>query len=234
MTEVVDCRASLCRERGVHRGDCDGDPCTGCWPRRAADGLRLCWLHRDQLARNALRAGVVYAELVLQLDPSGTGQGVVVGGTRDVGIDLNPRAVEARDRVASVLASWAEMIADERGFARPARHPTSTAQFVSDNATWLAAHLIAGDAFDELWELAYGEPYRVACPSGTRVRYVGPCPYAGCDGEVQAYLRLTTATTPSEVRCGVNPAHAWLPHQYLSLARQIGSQRAAETVTARG
>lgn len=229
----VDCGASLCRERGVHLVTCEGEPCTGCWPRRAADGLRLCWLHRDQLARNALRAGVVHAELVLQLDPSGTGgQGVVVGGTRDIGIDLNPRAVEARDRIVGVLASWAEMIADERGFARPSRHPVQTAGFVADNATWLAAHVTAGDAFDELRELAYGEPYRVACPSGTRVRYVGPCPHGGCSGEVQAFLRLTSALTPSEVRCGDNKAHAWLPSQYLSLAAQLGSQRAREGVTA--
>lgn len=209
----------------MHRHDCDvierPSSCRGCWPRVAADGLRLCWTHHDQIARYALRAGEVYAELLLHLDPDGGSSSAPVSGTRPLGIDLNPRAVEARDRVAAVLASWSKLVVDERGFQPPAASPISTAQFVARNATWLAAHPLAGPCYDELRELAMGEPHRVAFPSGTRVRVIGECPHEGCTGELRVIMRTAQSLLPSEVVCSVDRAHQWPPHQYLALLREI-------------
>lgn len=213
---VVFCAAPLCLDRTRHTITCEPG-CPGDWPREAAPGLGLCWPHHDQLARNALRAGEVYTELLLQLSPAGGSTGPSVSGSKDVGLDLNPRAVAARDRVAGVLTAWARLIVDERGFQPPASSPTALAPFVARSVSWLAAHPAAGDCYDELRELAYGEPYRVAFPSGTRVRTLGDCPRPECPGLIRVYLRTAESLIPAGVECTDDRSHQWPRHRYLDL-----------------
>lgn len=218
---VVLCQSSRCFAIGAHTPDCGSESCRGCSPREAAPGMNLCWTHHDQLPRLALRAGEVWVELLLQLAGSGSAMAEATSGTKDVGLSLNPRAVACRDRTEDVLRSWTRLVIDERGGQPPPDHPESTSGFLARNATWLAAHPLAGPCFDELFELAYGEPWRVAFPSGTRVRVVGACPLDGCEGDLRAILRRADSLLPSEITCSTSTSHRWGYDQWLTLARQL-------------
>jgi hypothetical protein len=214
------CRSTGCAAPEAHLPDCaDPQQCHGCAPRVAADGLNLCWPHRDQLARNAIRAADVHAELLLQLTPM-AGPGEMTSGTREHGLKLNPRAVEARAKIEQVLALWCKLVVDERGVQAPPGDVYALAEFVARNATWLAAHPLAGHCSDEVRELSHGEPWRVAYPNGTRVRPVGMCPRQDCYGTVNAILRPSPAL-PSEVTCTENREHTWPAHRWLELMGEM-------------
>jgi hypothetical protein len=212
------CAATGCRSIGYHLDGCHAEPeCLGCVPRLAGDGLNLCWPHRDQIGKCATRVAEVYDELLLQLAPTGVG-GEYTSGTKDPGINLNPRVVACRDRIATVLAAWAKLVVDERGFAPPGEDIRSVAAFIVDSATWLAAHPLAGECADELRDLAYGEPWRVAYPSGTRVVALSPCTVDSCGGEMRAIIRQPASLVPSEIACNADTAHRWPVDQWLNFA----------------
>lgn len=183
--------------------------------------MNLCWTHHDLLPRLALRAGEVWVELLLQLAASGSAMAEATSGTKDVGLSLNPRAVACRDNVKRILRMWVKLVVDERGVQPPADHPEVLGQFIARNGPWLAAHPLAGYAYDELFELAYGEPWRVAFPSGTRVRTVGGCPLPHCEGDLRAIMRRADSLLPSEITCSLNQSHRWGYDQWLALARQL-------------
>lgn len=206
---AVLCVARRCRTRGFHHSDCAGSSeCLGCEPRLAADGLDLCWPHRDSIAKNARAAAEIFDELALQLAPGGSAVGEqVTAKSVDKGLKLNTAAVDAREEVIDVLTSWSLLVADERGFSRPIPHVDQMATFIADSATWLAAHSAAADCVDELQELAWGRPRSIAYPSGTRSIKLGSCPR--CEGELVAVMRRPDSLLPSEVVCTGEDVHRW-------------------------
>jgi hypothetical protein len=224
------CEGRRCRSRGTHASGCAGEPeCLGCEPRLAADGLRLCWSHREAIARHALLAVEIYEELTLQLAASSSPAGdYVTSTTMDKGIKLNSAAVEARDRIMSVLSAWSSMIAEQRGFRWPTIEARPMAAFVADSASWLAAHPAAADCLDELHELAWGWPRAIAYPSGNRTIKLGACPH--CEGSVAAVLRRPDSLVPSEVRCDLDEAHRWRgPAAWAELAELMRSDRSPDS-----
>src|ERR1043165_4234664 len=67
------CTVDPCFIPKRHLDSCeDRDPCRGCLPGLAADGLRLCTHHADRIARDALTLAARHRQLALGL--AGTGQ----------------------------------------------------------------------------------------------------------------------------------------------------------------
>lgn len=215
------CNAGGCRLAGQHLRCVDPD-CRGCLPRYAADGLRLCWFHRDQIGLDAVRAAENWVELEAQLDGSSSGSGPVVSGTRERGLKVNEAVVRARADIEVKLASWSALICDERGWKRPKREPHKLAAFIATSATWLAAHDLAPMAVEELREVAWGLPQRLAYPDGSRVHVISTgCPADGCDGQARAYLRAPGSLLPAgEIRCDVEKSHRWASHEWLGLVKR--------------
>lgn len=210
------CAASACSRHGYHKAGCVSEPyCVGCSPREAGDGIRLCWPHRDHVAQDASAAARLWFELIDWLVPQGSGMGEVVSFSRDPGLRLNFRVIAARASILDKLALWSKLIVDERNRSAPSESVIAMAEFIADNATWLAAHDLAGSCADELREAAWGAPWRLAHPDGTQVRDVGECPW--CSGRLRAILRRADAIAPSEVRCSLNDQHRWYPHQWSAL-----------------
>lgn len=216
------CDVTTCRVFGQHRPDCRDPDCEGCSPRLAADGLVICWPHRDHIEHDARRAAEVYVELETVLGPSPASGAIQLGGQNvETGLRLNPAALASRTAILAVLAAWSSLIVAERGHRAPESRVEALAEFVAVNATWLAAYPAAGDCVDELRELAHGDPWRVAHPSGARVTVISPCPMWRCDGILKAIIRRS-GRRPSEIVCSVEPAHRWFAHQWFDLSAMLG------------
>lgn len=220
---MITCIASGCRSFGAHFPNCGDVECVGCQPRSAADGLRLCWPHRDRIEQDAKRAALVYDELEYVLVPPGQAQ-VLTSGTREIGLRLNPRAIASRTGIVAVLAAWSKLIAEERGIVPPAGEVSAMSAFVAAHATWLSAYPAADDCVDELRELAHGEPWRVAHPSGTRVEVFSDCPGLageGCPGMLRTIIRHRDAKRASEIVCDVDALHRWPVQEWVNLGVQL-------------
>lgn len=218
------CVAPGCRARGQHANDCPGGDCRGCLPRRAADGLRLCWQHARHLETDARQLAPLYDELALAL--AGISSPICrVSGSPDRSSRIpNPAAIEVRGTIRAVLAAWCRLIAEGRGVELPRDEVADMSEYVARHAHWLAAHPAAGDASAELRELAV-RAHRIAYPDGTRVVAVGPCPRDGCDGTIRAVLRASDSLLPSRIVCDANADHVWPADQWLTLGRQLRRAR---------
>ena len=217
------CAAPRCRTIGHHTPDCDNGECRGCQPRLAADGLRLCHIHTRDIATDAYRAAEVHTELALALTRSDR-PGERTSGTRDPGLVVNERAVEARTLIRHTLVAWCRLIAEERGIDLPRDEVAAMGDYIARHAHWLAAHPAAGDASAEMRELAV-RAHRIAYPDGTRVVAVGPCPRDGCGGTIRAVLRASDSLLPSRIVCDANADHVWPADQWLTLGRQLRRAR---------
>jgi len=176
----------------------------------------LCWPHTEWLERDARQAAELYDELALVLT-GGSGHTGRVSGSPDRTRLPNPAAI----------ASWCRLVAEERGVELPEDTVADMGAYIARHAHWLAAHPAAGEAADELRELAHGRPWRVCYPDGTRAVDVGPCPHDGCDGTIRALLRRADSLLPSAIVCDADEQHEWPASQWMSLGRQL--RRAGET-----
>jgi hypothetical protein len=210
---------------------CDGDT-------TAALDLMLCWRHRNQLQLDALDAADVYDELVDRL-AYGTGAPTEhrVAGSKEHGLDLDDRAVAARHQIAGILGSWAGLLIDAGAERRVSRlldgdrtvrlgEVRSHAHLIGANASMLAAMDCAGDASEELHELAHGEPYAAAYPDGASVRQVDgePCRREGCPGQIRAIMRRRDSLLPSALVCDLDLSHRWAPHEWALLDAGAGDE----------
>lgn len=217
------CVAPTCFSRGYHSEDCPGD-CAGCVPRLALDGLLLCRWHVEGIAKDARQAAELYGELSLSLAGSG-GPGEKTSGTPNRGLAINERAVEARTTIRHTLVSWAQLVAEARGFAQPPDTIASIAAFVARNAQWLAAQDFAAEATDELRQLVT-RAYPIAYPTGARVFDVAPCPMHDCAGTIKAIVRRVDSLLPSSLVCSESEDHTWPADQWLRLGRQLRGRAA--------
>lgn len=221
------CAAPDCAPPGRHHPTCPtttpaaaptGGNCRGCQPRHAHDGLRICLYHRDRLRRDALALPDLWRDLGTALSRAGTGHGERVTGTPTRGLVLNEAASDARAHLRDVLAAWCQLVTDERGLTAPPADPPAMAAHIAAHTDWLAAHPAAGDACDELHDLATGRARAIAYPSGNRVFQVAPCPMTDldrtgapttqpCPGTIWTLIRPTSDYLPSELTCNQWPDH---------------------------
>src|SRR5690606_27602316 len=181
-------------------------------------GVQTCalpiWLGRD-----ARQAAELYDELALAL-VGGTGAAERTSGSPDPTRLPNPAAMEARGTIRAVLAAWCRSIAEERGVELPEDTVAAMGAYIARHAHWLAAHPAAGEAADELRELA-ARAHRIAYPDGTRVVHVGPCPRGACDGTIRAVLRRGDSLLPPAIVCDQDESHVWPASEWITLGRQL-------------
>lgn len=217
---MILCVNGRCRILGRHGQECESEDCRGCLPRPASSGCNLCEVCTRRLAEDAKTAAVLYADLELVLANSGVA-GEPISGTRDRGTELNDRAVEARTEIRHTLVSWTLLIAEERGISTPDDYVHQIAAFVAKHAVWLSAHPAAGDAAGELHELAHGQAWRTAYPSGSRRFPVAACVVAECTGTIVATIRHTDYLLPSALTCDQDEDHTWTAASWRTLGRAL-------------
>jgi hypothetical protein len=171
----------------------------------------------DHIAQDARTAALLWHELLDRMMPSGPGFTDVVTTTPERGLRLDPRAVRARHNIREALCFWATYVTAGRGFPLPPVAGLSVEGLADHightrNLTWLCSQDFAVRAAAELHELAWGEPMRIARPSGTRSRPLGPCPEKGCDGYARAILRPPDSPRGSIAEC--TEGHWWPPEEW--------------------
>jgi hypothetical protein len=144
----------------------------------------------------------------------------VTGSRRSTGICLNEEAMDVRGNVVGVLASWRDMIAEERGVSGPkGRDVRKLALFIEAYLDWLATHCVAGDFAEEITGLVRSVK-RVLNPAQVRTIDIAPCPWEGCGQMVRASISTVERRLPPQVSCGAG--HTWQPGEWLNLSRQVG------------
>jgi hypothetical protein len=211
---MILCASSRCRIRARHTTDCVDEDCKGCLKRRALDGLNLCDVCTNRIGEDAAAAAELWHELELVLArASGTGE--KTSGSRERGLRVNERALEARTLIRHTLVSWCLMVSEERGIAAPRDTVTAMGEYLNKHRQWLSAHPAAKDCSDEMWELAHGRTWRAAFPNPVTIVPLGRCPMPDCPGTITAVVRKGDALLPSSVDCDQPPADGALtPHHW--------------------
>lgn len=206
------CRSASCRSAR--------DEKTREGPGGVIEGGTLCAACRDCLEHDLRNLPALYSDCDRKTDPDVVR---VIRKTprKSAATDsISPAAAEIRSTIRTVLASWAGLVAEERGLEPPARDIPALAQFLCRHAAWLARHPAAGDMVDEVRELTR-TAHTIAYPNKTRQVHIGSCPDGDCDGELVAYIRPHGDVLPSEIICTNSPGHSWPVTWWAKLARQI-------------
>lgn len=196
-----------------HRRDADR-------PRRAADGLLVCEGDVHRLEQNLAEMPAHFEGLARRLAP-GKGRGQHVSGTPERALPVDPAVVEHRDNLARTLASWARMVADERGISGP-RSPLvgSTSAFLLVHLRWACAQPWVDDYAGELGALR-SRSVSLLYPSGRKRITVGACIEPDCPGTLTASVAAQDDLLPSVVSCDTDAEHAWEPNQWHTLGKRL-------------
>ncbi|WP_405787859.1 hypothetical protein OG753_08105 [Streptomyces sp. NBC_00029] len=137
---------------------------------------------------------------------------------------FNAEAAEVRSSVRSVLASWASLVAQERGLDAPQRDVVQMARFIHENIPWLSGHSAAGEAVEEFSTLTR-RARRASEPRAVRVVPLGDCMHPSCTGKLRAVVKVVSGTRskPSEIRCSVDDTHWWASDEWAALAACVQS-----------
>jgi hypothetical protein len=178
------------------------------------------------LSRKMLRAlPLLYEDCVHAMDPAPRGPVIEkVSGTRSVH-SVNETAVEARTKIEAVLASWAGLVADERGLPARGAGVAHLTRFLAAQLDWLAAHPGAADFVTEIDDLVSGTLQVIDAGPADRFE-LGPCIESGCAGLLVARRPGPGADVP-EVGCD-SGRHAWRPDQWLMLRRRLNRAQASD------
>lgn len=180
----------------------------------ALPGLRGCDQCR-QVLREELRALPGLHESCLQSLTPGRRPTVlrVKGGGVPGGLSLNPTAVSVRASILGVLASWAAMVVEEFGVAKPpSRRVHVLSTFLYRNLDWLLAHEAAADFAEEVTDL--GDAARAVLDPAMSERIdLGLCGEPGCGLTVYAAIGAGAGAAAHGASCGAGhhlSAHQWL------------------------
>jgi hypothetical protein len=237
-----------------HRDDCASDQCRGCLPGWAADGLRLCAVCARRLGENAVKAAELHGELELMLRPNGTGG----QATGKPGSASPPREEIAnmRREIRHILASWSQLIAEERGVHLPdGTEPARVVKAMSDTPIWRGQgtieQAIAGPpsiSVDQMaafirthaeWLAAQEYAGEAADELASLVsrawglaypsgtRRIEVGPCPRCDGTLTAIVRPVDSTKPTEVVCDGDEQHRWDSTQLRTLDRLVMARKRA-------
>lgn len=201
--------------------------------REVAPGFRFCEQCRRQLAADIAELPLLYDACEHALEYGRENAVGRVKGWRPSGIRLNEAALAARSAMVGVLASWCNLVVDQRGvtwrgpvgdLVQPRQRDVAhMAAFLRAHLAWLTAHAAASEFAAEIADIAAAA--RRAASSSQRVRVeLGPCAEPGCDGTVFA-SRGVRGERDQQVSC--DAGHAWEPHQWLMLGRWIEQARPA-------
>ncbi|HEY3896167.1 MAG TPA: hypothetical protein VGL88_12440 [Pseudonocardiaceae bacterium] len=120
------------------------------------------------------------------------------------------------------------MVAEERRVTAPERSVAALVTFLGRHVDWIAAHVAAADATDEVAQLVRAAR-RVAYPNPVRRVVVGGCVEAGCDGELVALVYPQEPLLPAEIRCDVDPRHSWFERHWMHLSHRMDPAPSMDT-----
>lgn len=205
-------------EQTAEGGYCSGfDALGGHRPRRLMTGLRSCRACGDRVGVSLRALPRLYAACEHALGPVTSGFRQRVSGSKNVGMALNERAMEARSEMVGVLASWADMVVGERSASAPrGRTVRDLAGFVAGHLDWLLAHPAVDDFVSEI--VMVEEAALRAVEGGGTSRELGRCLEPGCDSAVQSGV---LPGGDFAVSCGTG--HVLTPQQWLLLGRRAAS-----------
>ncbi len=219
------------------------EPCAGARCTRRAEagrerlqtvgGSGLCPTCKERLAGDLRQLPELYHACGQLLGGSSGPRGLherTSGGPLP-GMPFNTAAAEARTAIISVLGSWAGLVADAREVTPPSRTVEALATFLSRHVDWLTAHSAAGDVSAEVARLVRNAS-RVATPTTHRRVPVGSCPEPGCEGTLNAPIRIDTPDSPIEIRCSADPAHNWAEREWTRLSRRMRRSTSATPASA--
>lgn len=211
----------------------------GCWRRhetgqtrrRVVAGLQLCRACRDNLAAGLENLPGLYNECGRLLGGSDQPRDRTSGGPMP-GMPFNAAAADVRAAILSVLGSWSGMVVEERRVTAPRRTVGALANFLGKHVDWMAAHITAAEATDEVAQLVRSAR-RVAYPNPVRRASIGACVEAGCAGELVSFVHPQDPLLPAEIICDADPCHSWLENQWIQLSRRISTAPSSTTPTTR-
>lgn len=234
------CVNPRCRDFGQHLAEHWHDNCRGCQPRPAVIG-NLCASCCANLGRDAIAATQLYLELEGDLVITGAGTGS--GGVNPFpGISFNDGAAATRDEINSILSSWCKLIVEEGGFPPPgpanwrlqrlphgAQGPRNRmpyrepgigylGDFIRRHRLWLATHLAAGDACDEIAGLVAEASFRQEKTRAAKVE-LGSCPECGYG--LTAIIGRADAGAGAAIVCAGEEKHRWAAHEWAALFKQM-------------
>ena len=224
------CAVVGCRVRGAHGETCPGGECQGCVPRRAMPGCSVCDVCEDRAWEACQTIARTWAATEAQLTAPVT-HGEPVKSSRSPGLDLNPRTVEARQRIATEVAFWAHVLTDAASTLRPRGDDVpALARFLGSNLRHLTRHHDEGVAGAFAGEIrALGRlAVRTAYPKGARLFEPGiPCVEHGtddrgvrvvCVGTYGAWVWEGMGLLP-DLRCSEDQTHVLTPEGFRRLGR---------------
>lgn len=199
--------------------------------RRVIEGLQLCQTCRDNLAAGLIDLPRLYHECGRLLGGSDQPRVRTSGGPMP-GMPFNAAAADVRAAIRGVLGSWSGMVVEERRVTAPRRTVSALAKFLTKHVDWMAAHVAAVEATDEVAQLVRSAR-RVAYPNPVRRVSIGPCVESDCAGELVAFVHPQERLLPAEISCDADPCHSWLGHQWMQLGRRMSAASSITTPSTR-
>ncbi len=176
----------------------------------AVPGTMFCKSATERLTKTIAELPALHSWLHANL-ASGGGGGDKVTGTRDKPVPINLGVHDHAEHVVFTLASWARMVAEDRGLHGPSNAtPSATATFLLAHLDWIVRQDWAPDAAEEISDLSR-KAHGIVPSRPERHELPAPCPADGC-----GYLSLVRYDGESHVRCEVCGA-VWDEKEYVRL-----------------
>ncbi len=132
--------------RGRHIDGCVEEPCAGCLPALAADGLRVCLGHEAKV-REALRElPSVWADVEASMALRGKRYGTI--GRTSMPLPIDDITTGWRDRSRACLVTWVKVL--EEDFDASLDGCQDTVQWMADKVGIYAGRLLASEHADQL------------------------------------------------------------------------------------
>ena len=141
------------------------------------------------------------------------------GRSAETPLPLHTGALEARSQLRATLVGWVRDLAETGGDAYPADTMPAMALWLLARINRIVVHPAAADVHSEIVG-AVRLAWRVVDAPANRTTFpVGPCPEAGCQGEVRAYIPAQPERS-ARMECSACETR-WEPSQWLRAGRRI-------------
>lgn len=193
---------------------------SGDGPHLSAPGRRFCTACHQELNTALSSLPTAYTQSEAALLPHGVSS-VRKGGkdSRPTGISLNEEVITFRSDLIAVLASWADLVVNERSTSKPtARRPDALVPFLLIHLDWLAAHPAAGEFAEEIRQLTRRAHHVIHNRHHPVVR-IGNCLHPDCDAPINTLASPAGSQGLLNISC--TAGHSWKPHEWLLLHKQL-------------
>lgn len=180
-------------------------------PAKISCGQRLCTPCRRLTVKCLNSLPHLYQACEQLLEARRASSIKVVRGRSTTGIVLDDATVEVRSDMEHQLASWCEMIVQERDVAGPgSRDVRKLALYLQAHLDWLMTHVAVGDFAEEISALV-ANTEQVLNPAAHRTVDLGSCMWDGCGQVLRVTISNVSQGAEAQVSC--DAGHTWLPRQ---------------------